>query len=141
MNNLPEEIHNIGIAVSYDMGWNKRSTGKVYDSLSGHGFIIGCLTRKVIGYGVRKKKCSICKNLNRDNVAATEAHMAVCNVNSHGSSGAMESELALLLTDKVFSDSKGYVFVNYIVSDDDSTMRCHLQHETTDPKCKFVAVP
>ena len=43
---LPEEIQQIGIAVSYDMGWNKRSTSKVYDSLSGHGFIIGCLTKK-----------------------------------------------------------------------------------------------
>ena len=61
---LPEEIQRIGIAISYDMGWNKRSTGRVYDSLSGHGFIIGCLTGKVIGYGVRKKKCSVCKNLN-----------------------------------------------------------------------------
>jgi len=31
----------IGHTVSYDMGWSKRSTGKVYDSLSGHGFLIG----------------------------------------------------------------------------------------------------
>ena len=27
--------------VAYDMGWQKRSGGCVYDSLSGHGFIIG----------------------------------------------------------------------------------------------------
>ena len=116
------------------MGWNKRSTGKVYDSLSGHGFIIESLTKKVIGFGVRKKKCSICQNLNRNNLAATEAHMEVCNINSHGSSGAMEAELALVLTEKVFTDNDGNVFVCYIVSDDDSTMRCHLQHESSSSK-------
>ena len=52
---LPDKIKNVGIAVSYHMGWNKRSTGQVYDSLSGHGFIIGCKTGNVIGYGVSKK--------------------------------------------------------------------------------------
>ena len=52
---LPEKIKKIGIAVSYDMGWNKCLTGRVYDSFSGHGFIIGCLQKKVIGFGARKK--------------------------------------------------------------------------------------
>ena len=55
---LPESLQRVGISVSYDMGWNKRSTGKIYDSLSGHGFMIGCRTGKVITYGVSKKKCS-----------------------------------------------------------------------------------
>ena len=63
--------------------------------------------------------------------------MAVCNVNNHSSSGAMESELALVLTEKVFRDSDGNVFVYYIVSDDDSSMRCHLQHELSDSKGKL----
>ena len=56
INELPEEIQKIGIAVSYDMSWDKHSTGRVYDLLSSHGFIIGCLTGKVIGYGVRKNR-------------------------------------------------------------------------------------
>ena len=119
------------------MGWNKQSTGKVYDSLSGHGFVIGCLTRKVIGYGVRKKKCSICNKLNNNNTAATEAHLQVCNVNSFGSSGAMESELALVLTEEVHNESDGHVYVGNFVSDDNSSMRCHLQHQSSDPKGKL----
>jgi len=60
--------------------------------------------------------------------------MAVCNVNSHGYSGAMESELALVLTEKVFTDADGNTYVSYIVSDDDSSMRCHLQHVSSDSK-------
>ena len=63
---LPENVKRIGIAVSYDMGWNKRSTGKVYDSLSGHGFIIRCLTKKVIGFGFRKKKMFDMSNIKQE---------------------------------------------------------------------------
>ena len=47
--------NSIDIAISYDMGWNKRSTGRVYDSLSLQGFLIGCRTGKMIAMGVIKK--------------------------------------------------------------------------------------
>ena len=57
---VPDEIKKIGITVSYDMGWNGRSTGRVYDSLSGHGYFIGCLSGCVIAYGLKSKKCSKC---------------------------------------------------------------------------------
>ena len=73
-----------------------------------------------------EKKYSICNSLNKDNIAAVEAHMEECNVDSHGSSGVMEAELALVLTEKVYTESDGNVFVHYIVSDNDSTLRCHL---------------
>lgn len=39
----PEKV---GIVVAYDMGWNKRSTGTRYYSISGHGVAIGQLTKK-----------------------------------------------------------------------------------------------
>ena len=112
---IPHELQRIGISVSYDMGWNKRSTGRVYDSLSGHGFIIGCMTGKVIGFGVSKKKCSVCRHVNKHNYEQTQAHLAVCNINSTGSSGAMESQVALDLTIKVFEESNGHVYVAEIV--------------------------
>ena len=32
--NIPEAIIKIGLVVSYDMGWQKRSAGNIYDSLS-----------------------------------------------------------------------------------------------------------
>ena len=40
----------IPLTVSYDMGWNKRSSGTRYDSISGHGLMIGGYSKKVIGF-------------------------------------------------------------------------------------------
>jgi hypothetical protein len=34
--------------VAMDMGWNKRSSGRRYDSLSGHAFLVGRHTRKAL---------------------------------------------------------------------------------------------
>ena len=34
-------ITHLRITTSYDMGWQRRSTGRVYDSLSGHGYMVG----------------------------------------------------------------------------------------------------
>ena len=51
--NIPGLVKKLELTVSYDMGWQKRSTGKVYDSISGHGFMIGCRTGNVIGFRVK----------------------------------------------------------------------------------------
>ena len=52
----------IGLTVSYDMGWSKRSSGHRYDSISGHSFFIGGKSKKVIAAQVSSKKCKICEN-------------------------------------------------------------------------------
>ena len=57
----------IGLTVSFDMGWNKRSSGHKYDSISGHAFIIGVYTRRIIDYVVFSKSCSICNARNKKN--------------------------------------------------------------------------
>ena len=49
----------------FDMGWQKRATGRVYDSLSSHGYMIGCSTGKVISMGVLCKKYSTCHSNNK----------------------------------------------------------------------------
>ena len=38
----------VGLTVSYDMGWQKRSSGSRYDSESGHSSIIGKISKKII---------------------------------------------------------------------------------------------
>ena len=43
----------VPLTVCYDMGWNKRSTGTRYDSISGHGIMVG---------GYSKKSC-VCTNV------------------------------------------------------------------------------
>ena len=52
--NVPMEILTVGIAVFFDMGWQKRSTGRLYDSMSGHGYLIGCRTKNILGFGLKK---------------------------------------------------------------------------------------
>ena len=48
------------------MGWNKRSSGHRYDSLSGHAFAIGAYTRRIIDCVVFSKRCSICSSRNKN---------------------------------------------------------------------------
>ena len=50
----------VGLDVSYDMGWQKRSSGRRYDSTSGHSFLIGLRSQKIIGFIVYSKKCKLC---------------------------------------------------------------------------------
>ena len=53
LSKLPE------VAVSFDMGWQKRSSGRTYDSVSGHGMVIGGKTCKIIDGIVLSKRCSV----------------------------------------------------------------------------------
>ena len=119
------------IVASYDMGWNKRSMGRVYNPLSGHEFLIGCRSGNVISFGVRSKKCVKCSRYKR---LGTSPNVHRCTINHEGSSGSMEAKLALELTTNMFNDKKGKVFLNEIVSDDDSTMRALLQHKSNHTK-------
>ena len=38
----------VGITVSFDMGWNKCSSGNRYDSLSGHALMIAYLSKNIV---------------------------------------------------------------------------------------------
>ena len=57
----------VPLTISYDMGWNKRSGGRVFDSPTGHGYFIGCLIDNVIKMGVLSKMCSVCKQYSTTN--------------------------------------------------------------------------
>jgi hypothetical protein len=43
------------LAASFDMGWNRRSSGNTYNSLSGQAFMIGGRTGRIIGMCVKCK--------------------------------------------------------------------------------------
>ena len=87
---IPACIKRLKIVASYDMGWNKRSTCRVYDSLSGHAFLIGCRSGKVISFGVRAKKCAKCTRYKKIGVTPPTHN---CTINHEGSSGSMEENL------------------------------------------------
>ena len=119
-NKMHKELQTIGISISYDMGWQKRATGRIYDSLSGHGYFIGYLGKNIVQYGLMKKKCSTCI---RQNSLSLPFRSHRCAVNWEGSSGAMEAGLALKLVLEIEKTYGELVYIKEIVTDDDSTMR------------------
>ena len=58
----------VGLDVAYDMGWQKRSSGRRYDSKSGHAFLIGLTTNKIIGVVVFCKDCRKCMEAEKKGV-------------------------------------------------------------------------
>ena len=107
------------------MGWQKRAGGRVYDSLSGHGFFIGQKTGKCISYGVLKKKCSICQQTN-ETEEQQKPHR--CSINHKGSSGSMEIQLALKIPHNLYEKALAKIHVSKMETDDDATTRSLLSH-------------
>ena len=105
------------------MGWQKRSTEKIHDSMTRHGFMIGCRTGNIIGFKVKSKSCSTYAQENSFNVRAKECN---CVLNWEGVSGGMEAGVALEMCVELHNNSKYSLFVEFIVSDDDSTIWAHL---------------
>ena len=55
----------VKLTVTYDMGWQKRSSGRRYGSSSGHVFIIGGRSKGIIGmtlYSKALQKCESAEN-------------------------------------------------------------------------------
>ena len=202
-------ICNFGLTVSYDMGWQRRSSGNNYTSLSGHAFLIGGHTRRVIACVVFSKKCSICTKRGQPKTSSiiasssspsppttvnpppqspttpatittpantilistieptlpaydvedlgkegtdeedTTGGAAIidtstidheCTRNYDGSSGGMESDGLLLLMLKLDNEHDGEIFLEYVVTDDDTKMRSYIAHHKTKPRGKKILV-
>ena len=52
------------------MGWQKRSSGKVYNSPTGHALLFGAKTKKVLNFTVLSKLCSTCDGMTKEEIAA-----------------------------------------------------------------------
>ena len=92
-NFLDKKTHpkDVKLTVSYDMGWNKRSSGHKYDSISGHGFVLGGIHKKILNHKCLSKCCTICdKQQGETNEQKTPPHE--CPKNHNGSSKSMETE-------------------------------------------------
>jgi hypothetical protein len=57
------------IDISYNMGWQKLA--KTYDSLSGHGLMIGNRTNNVVAYQSYSKSCGVCERHSKKMLAQT----------------------------------------------------------------------
>ncbi|XP_071168369.1 uncharacterized protein [Mytilus edulis] len=80
------------ITVCVDAGWQKRGSGRAYDSLTGHCSMIGSKSRKIIGYKWRSKTCRICEVASRKG-KIPKLHQ--CRKNFGGSAKAMEPDMVI----------------------------------------------
>ena len=94
--------------------------------------MIGCRSGKIVRRGVRQTKCKKCQAINKNGIPNPHD----CMINWEGGSGAMEAAVALDLCQDICDSSNGRVFIETIVSDNNSTMRSHIQHATNGGKLK-----
>uniref|UniRef100_A0A8W8NYC9 Exonuclease domain-containing protein n=1 Tax=Magallana gigas TaxID=29159 RepID=A0A8W8NYC9_MAGGI len=91
-NATEKETGSKDICVSVDAGWQKRGSGKAYDSMSGHATMIGTRTGKVVGYSVRTKSCRVCSHASK---TGTNPQPHDCKQNWNGSAKAMEQDMVV----------------------------------------------
>jgi len=60
---LVQELPLHRIQASYDMGWQVRSSGGKYGFATGHGLLVGALTKKVLDSVVYNKKCACVQSI------------------------------------------------------------------------------
>ena len=85
--------------------------------------------KKVIGIIVYAMKCTKCHAAHK-NCSPVEEHD--CPLNYVGSSKGMEAKAALEMVTAIFTEHNGRIFVFAVVSDDDSTMRAKVSHESSN---------
>ena len=122
-----EKIERVKLTVLYDMGWSKRSSGTRYDSKSGHAFVIGALSKKVVGMRVLSKECTLCK-IAQQNTKPVVKHE--CPANYVGSSKSMEVQAIYEMVLQAWKSNVYYI--GTIVSDNDTTMKAQLKHSYKD---------
>jgi hypothetical protein len=128
------------LVCSFDMGWQQRSSGNRYNSLSGHALLVGAFTRKPISFLIKSKRCNTCvtwKKANKDLVAAALADgeellmpYHECTKNHDGTSGSMEAQACLEMV--VQLHEKFYCHVSKICADDDASTRSMLKWSNED---------
>jgi hypothetical protein len=117
------------IDASYDMAWQQKGSGHQYNSQSGHGTLIGNLTRKVVGLCIKSKICNACNAWERQH-AGEPMPWHRCWKNHDGSSGSMESAACLELVVSTFREKN--CIVHWLCCDDDSSIRADCQWSNVD---------
>jgi hypothetical protein len=119
-NMLEEPLPLHRIQASYDMGWQVRSSGGKYGSPTGHGLLIGAITKKVLDSIVFSKPCAMCTKQN------LPLNKHKCVKDYEGTSKSMEAEGLVQLLKR--APEKFSVSICGIISDDDSSGRAKAKH-------------
>ena len=107
----------VKLTVTYDMGWQKISSWRRYDSSSGHAFIIGARIKGIIGMVLYSKACRKCDAAEK---IREEAEEHECPKNFKGGLKSMQASVIVKMVEDAFYNR--FFIIDVIVSDDDSTM-------------------
>jgi hypothetical protein len=124
-----DKVDRIKGVFKYDMCWQKRGSGRSYDSLTDVGTMIGNETGKVVGYGVRSKHCRVCDVAKAKGL---EPSSHDCQRNWSGSSKAMEPDAAVSIVQEI--EQQGIDVATLIMDDDATTiarLRKAVSHDIT----------
>ena len=131
------------VSVSYDMGWQKAR--RTFDSMTGHGLMIGFQTQRVVCFQNYSKSCSKCemhqKKMLKDKTPDVPMSLHHCPRNHDGSSKGMEAKAALACLNKVWTHDQIMAFVNVICLDDDASTKAYLSHTFADLDSKQLPRP
>ena len=98
----------------------------------GHASMVGCMTKKIVGYGVMSSSCRICAVASRKGVLSQKHD---CRKNWTGSSKEMEPAMAVNILTTSIKD-KGHQLKTLVI-DDDTTNIAKVRNEVdnTIEKC------
>jgi hypothetical protein len=117
----------VGLTIGTDGAWHKRVIGKgTYNSLTGHNFAVGGLSKKILSTVVYSKMCTTCTNAAKAGLQPA-AHRCSKNFDDLKSSKAMEGAAAVQHCMNVGAQPTG-AYVHTLVTDDDSTVRANTKH-------------
>jgi len=122
------------LKVATDMGWQKRSSGRNYSSLSGHALFVALLTRKPICLETKHKVCRYCKIWHINHTIDIPVPEHDCVVNHVGSSGSMEALAVLAMYIRIYEIH--HVVIDTFITDDDSTIKAKLKWSNADHMIK-----
>ena len=105
------------------MGWQKRSSGRRYDSSSGHAFIIGERRKGIIRMVLYSKACQKC---DAEDKRGEEAEEHEHPKNFEGISKSMEASAIMKMIEDAFLNR--FFVIDVIVSGDDRTMQAVIKH-------------
>ena len=123
----------VGLALAYDMGWQKRS--RAMNFLTGVGEFIGTETDKVVAFGTLSKRCISCEVAER---TKRPPYPHDCRRNHTGSSKSMDPAVAVKLA-KSLTQHGAHVFC--LVGDDDASTINHLKDQVGPIANQILATP
>ena len=109
--------------MQYDVGWQNRSSGRRYDSSSGHAFIVGGGKKVIIGMVLYSKACRKSDSAEKKGEESEEHERPK---NFKVSSKSMEASAILKMVEDAYYNR--FFIIDVIVSNDYSIVQAVLKH-------------